>query len=464
MIANQLGEENFRKGLNIYLKRHQYKNAVTEDLWKALSEASQFDVTGFMDKYTKTTGYPLVYVQPTDTPNKFKVSQHRFFSSGKIQKEEESQTWWVSLNVRVAGSDSITRVDLKKSEETLEFPVTSNTKWFNVNANESGFFRVRYSPELISKLSEGIKSMDVPATERIGLQNDAFALSQAGILPLTEALTLAQAYVNEEDYTVWKDLSEQFSDVETFWDGDPAYPQLKKFIRKIFSTIGSKLGWDEKEGEEDMKKLLRKVVVEKLCKNDDESYVEEAKKRFADHISGKSNIPTDLRGVVYNTVVKNGGVTEYEQVLKIYREADMHEEKLRALRALGESRDSDLILRTLKYSTSSEVREQDIFYVVISTASHSVGREITWNYVRENWSDFKGILEDTAMLIDRFVKIVTEKFASEEKAKEIEEFFKKNPVAPAVRTIRQSIEKCLSHAKWLKNNRDQVATWLQAHI
>lgn len=60
---------------------------------------------------------------------------------------------------------------------------------------------------MISKLRESLQSMELPATERIGLQNDAFALAKAGFLPTTEALKLAQAYVNEEDYTVWMDLS-----------------------------------------------------------------------------------------------------------------------------------------------------------------------------------------------------------------------------------------------------------------
>ncbi len=32
MVATVLGEEVFRKGLNIYLNRHKYKNAVTEVL------------------------------------------------------------------------------------------------------------------------------------------------------------------------------------------------------------------------------------------------------------------------------------------------------------------------------------------------------------------------------------------------------------------------------------------------
>lgn len=82
--------------------------------------------------------------------------------------------------------------------------------------------------------------------------------------------------------------------------------------------------------------------------------------------------------------------------------------------------------------------------------------------MRKNWSEFLDRLQDTAMLIDRFIQCVIGRFSSEEKAKEIEQFFKENPVAAAERTIQQSIEKCLANAKWLKTNRDEVAAWLEA--
>lgn len=40
MLCNYLGEESFQKGLRAYLKKFQYSNAVTNDLWDSLSEAS----------------------------------------------------------------------------------------------------------------------------------------------------------------------------------------------------------------------------------------------------------------------------------------------------------------------------------------------------------------------------------------------------------------------------------------
>jgi puromycin-sensitive aminopeptidase len=38
--VDYIGEDTFRQGLNLYLTRHQYRNATTADLWQALSEKS----------------------------------------------------------------------------------------------------------------------------------------------------------------------------------------------------------------------------------------------------------------------------------------------------------------------------------------------------------------------------------------------------------------------------------------
>ena len=50
-----------KAGLHKYLKRHEYKNALTEDLWKALGEAANQDVKTIMDSWTKQTGYPVLH-------------------------------------------------------------------------------------------------------------------------------------------------------------------------------------------------------------------------------------------------------------------------------------------------------------------------------------------------------------------------------------------------------------------
>lgn len=53
MLASFLGNDAFKKGLNYYLTRHKYANALTEDLWAALAETSGKPVKELMDHWTK---------------------------------------------------------------------------------------------------------------------------------------------------------------------------------------------------------------------------------------------------------------------------------------------------------------------------------------------------------------------------------------------------------------------------
>ena len=40
MLASYAGEERFLKGVSIYLKKHKYKNSVTQDLWEGIQAAT----------------------------------------------------------------------------------------------------------------------------------------------------------------------------------------------------------------------------------------------------------------------------------------------------------------------------------------------------------------------------------------------------------------------------------------
>ncbi|RIB23768.1 hypothetical protein C2G38_2170265 [Gigaspora rosea] len=62
MLSNFIGENIILAGIRRYLKRHEYSNASTDDLWKALTEESGIDVGQFMKGWTKVVGYPVLTV------------------------------------------------------------------------------------------------------------------------------------------------------------------------------------------------------------------------------------------------------------------------------------------------------------------------------------------------------------------------------------------------------------------
>ena len=48
--------------------------------------------------------------------------------------------------------------------------------------------------ELLSRVREALQSRVLAATDRLGIQGDAFALARAGQLPTTHVLSLLDAY------------------------------------------------------------------------------------------------------------------------------------------------------------------------------------------------------------------------------------------------------------------------------
>lgn len=69
MLHDFIGHETFRRGLHKYLIEHKYKNTLTEDLWRSLSEASQKPVQHVMSTWTNQMGFPVVMVDRTKHEN-----------------------------------------------------------------------------------------------------------------------------------------------------------------------------------------------------------------------------------------------------------------------------------------------------------------------------------------------------------------------------------------------------------
>src|SRR5689334_2188924 len=97
-----------------------------------------------------------------------------------------------------------------------------------------------------------------------------------------------------------------------------------------------------------MTTMLRSLVLSQLVNVGDADVIAEAKKRFDAYISEQKPISADLRALVYKAVVSTGDMKYYDEVLKIFRTAEMHEEKLRALRAVCYNESPEVITKNLQ--------------------------------------------------------------------------------------------------------------------
>ena len=196
MLEHYLTPETFRDGLRRYLDAHRYSNARTADLWEALEDASGKPVKSLMDTWTSQMGFPVLNVQSRHEADgvRLDVSQSRFLFSNVIEDEgSDESSWKVPLNVATSWDDVGAATLLEAREDTITLPPapSGEASWFKVNASQTGFYRVNLSPRDWDALIPAVTSRTLSDTDRLGLQNDAYALSRAGYLPVSQFLALA---------------------------------------------------------------------------------------------------------------------------------------------------------------------------------------------------------------------------------------------------------------------------------
>ena len=461
MLEHFLTPSSFRTGLNIYLNRHSYANARTTDLWTALEESSGQPVNTIMSSWTGQMGYPVLDVAASSVEGglSLEVKQERFvFDSvpgDDSAGDDEEQVWPVPLTVTADGAGvTATLVNAATGTVTVNAPVAPD--WFKVNPDQTGFYRVNYTDDDWDRLAPVIRDQTLPATDRLGIQNDAYALAKAGLLPVTRFLTLAEAYRNENDASVWSDLATNLREIEGLIAEQPYLESYREFGRQLFAPAAQRSGWDPQPGEGHLDSLLRSTVLSQAGGYGDATVIGQARDLFQRYQSDPANVRPDLRGVVFSLVAQEGDRGVYDRIWDLERAAELHEEKIRLLMSLARFQQHDLLRETLDRSLSDDVRLQDTIFVVSAVAANNRGRDLAWEFLKEKWDEFDRRYGGGGFGLMRLVAI-TNSFTTNERRDDVAAFFEAHPTPAAERTIRQALERIALNVAWLDRNREELA-------
>ncbi|CAD6194528.1 unnamed protein product [Caenorhabditis auriculariae] len=141
MLCYYLSEPVFQKGLRLYLKKFSYSNAVTQDLWSALSDASGQNVNELMSGWTKQMGFPVVKVSQKKEGDKriLTLEQRRFISDGG---DDSANSLWqvpITVSVQSAPEDVKARFVLKERKQDFVVEGVADADWVKLNVGTTGF-------------------------------------------------------------------------------------------------------------------------------------------------------------------------------------------------------------------------------------------------------------------------------------------------------------------------------------
>src|SRR5499427_7767601 len=163
MLEQFLRPEVFRDGIRRYLRKHEFGNTETGELWDALEEASREPVRKMMDSWLFQPGFPIIEAAPTADGAGLKLSQRRFFYLG----ENSDQLWHVPLMIRAQTDQGPATIRLLPTEREATVELRGKVEWVLLNEGGHGFYRVRYAPELLAGRTRNLGKLE--AIERFGL-------------------------------------------------------------------------------------------------------------------------------------------------------------------------------------------------------------------------------------------------------------------------------------------------------
>ncbi len=447
MLADYLGEENFRDGLRYYLKKHSYKNTETVHLWQAFEKVTKKPVAEIMRNWTSKPGYPVV--KATMINKKLNLTQERFFLSPISKSKTTDKTTW-QVPISFGSGKETNKILLSKKQ----IAVNNNTDWLKINFSESGFFRTAYSKELLEKLKMPVEKKLLSARDRLGIIRDLFALAEAGNIPTTDALEFLQSYKNEDNYTVWLELAIGLGRLEQLLPEYQLKGHLGRLILGLFSPLSERLGWEPKAEEKHADTLLRSLAISRAGRFGDEKVISEARKKIA-VIQNGGHVNPDIRGAIYTTVATHGGIKEYEAFIEQYKKETLHEEKNRIGGVLGDFGDLKILNLACEFAFSPNVRSQDSIGILSSVGANPIGRDIWLKFIRKNWKTLVTRYGDGGHSLARLVKAISAS-ATSKHLKIFKNFFATHEAPGAKRAIQQVLERIEGNIEWLKRDKKSI--------
>ncbi len=458
MLSVYLGEDKFKEGLQYYLKKHSYKNTNTIDLWKAFEKVSKKLVIKMMSQWTKQTGYPLVTL--ISHKQSLWLKQERFFSSRAESlkyKSTAKDIWPIPIKYETINNKTQTKeiLNLLMTKKSVPLLGTSICK---INKEEETFIRVKYGEQTLKKLGEQIMEGKIEAKDRLGIIRDLFALAEGGYIKTDVALEFALNYKDETEYIVWAEITNSLNKIYNLISNESFSDKFKNYACSLFLPILEKVGFEKKQNEKHSDTFLRSLVISQSGFYGNKKVINTAQKIFRER--DKKPIHADIRSAIFRIIALNGREKEWKIFENLYINEKLHEEKDRYGYALSSFKDTTLLKKSLSFIISNKVREQDAPHLVASVWQNNYGKDLAWQFVKDNWNIILKKYGEGGHFLSRLLSPLGGHILLKD-IKDAKKFFMKNSAPGAERTLKQAYEKIESNALWIRDDKKVIKNWLE---
>jgi puromycin-sensitive aminopeptidase len=457
MIEGFLGEEAFRDGIRRYMRKHARANAVADDLWAALGEASRQPVLELANAWLRQSGYPLVSLEVQG--RRVRLGQRRFYSEPGVQSGE---TWPVPVVLRYGTADGQVkeqRALLRAAEDVVELPV--EPAWVCGNGGNTGFYRVAYDGAALERLTGALPLLQ--PSERVSLLADSWAQVRAGLMDAGAFLTLAERYREETDDAVLDELVGRLAYVEARLVDGEALEAFRAFVARLLGHQLAQAGWDAGGAEADGPRLRRAALVRALGGVARQPPVlAEARARVLRMLAGDgAALEPNLLDPALGASARGGDAALFDALRERFPKEPDPATQRRYLMGLAAFEEPALAARAQGLLLDGTVPMQDSAGFVTGLLNNRTAREGFWETFQKRWPEVRARTGGAPMLLRRVVEAVGG-LRERRHLEQAQAFFQANPVPEASQAVAQTLERLSQDVALRERAAPAVAAWLKA--
>ncbi|XP_061527708.1 leucyl-cystinyl aminopeptidase [Phycodurus eques] len=462
------GDQQFRKGIIQYLKQFAGLNTDTDDLWNSLTEvevSSQHpNVSEMMRSWTSQKGFPLVTVSRKGDAVSLKQEIFQLISDNA---SHSSSLWNIPMTYVndscSLGPECKQLFMLNTQSGTLK--VSETVKWLKLNYRNTGFYIVDYGDEGWAALTDAMTNNFQVLTQedRASLIHNIFALSKLGRVSFRQVLSLLNYMPNETESTPVKEALLHLTDIyqmlhKRYEQG--LVTRMKAYILKYFGALMDKQTWTK---EEDFSKQdFRSALLETACHLGQEKCQQQAKAMFKQYVAsnGTSQIPGDLQRAVFTVAAQSG--EDWETLLTMYHYATYDSEKLKMLKGLASTQDTQKIVWLLNTGLNGNMIQVQNLPLVIRTICESfAGNLIAWDFIQENWKQLIQTFPIGSFSFQSIIRSATSQFSEQSHLNQVQCFFdSQREHGSQLRSVQEALETIRLNQRWMERNLPSLDKWL----
>jgi cytosol alanyl aminopeptidase len=386
MFENYVGPEQFRKGIQNYIRKHQWGNATANDFMRAISEASGKNVTAAFSTFLDRTGVPLLSVsmncKPGSKPS-VTVAQERLLPLGS--KGSRAEYWQVPACFEYEANGKISRQCnmIADPKDTVVLQSASGCPaWLNANEGGTGYYRVRYEGAAQQKLVDHVEKLEL--REKVDLLKNASALVAAGQMPAGEALALVPKFKDSTERELVNAALEIAGGMKRVVPPS-LKPNYDRFVLAMFDAKARSLGMELKAGESDDARLLRPALVAIVAEHGDTELNSKAREVAERWLKDRKSVSPDIAGTALDIAAGHGDRAFFDRLVTELHSTKDRRDRSRIVRAIGSFRDPEIAKSGLQLQLDPTLDIRDIDELLYAYNREPETERLAWPFLVANY-------------------------------------------------------------------------------